>query len=131
MDFALQNLHVVTATQVVTPSEVTGRVAMMPDGNMEYPAILPICIEMQPTGSFSEPEMTTSKLCLDMHRHTAFPDTAASLLKHSFVTRSLRWELQTQTQRQSWERPFLMCVKRWRGDRGRERSEREGYAVLL
>lgn len=81
VDFAPQNLHVVTATQVVTSCEATGRAAMvhtLPDGNVEYPAILPMCMEMQPAGSFSEPEMTTSKLCLDMHRHTAFPDTAAS-----------------------------------------------------
>lgn len=43
----------------------------LPDGNMEYSAILPMCIQMQPTGSLSEPEMTTSKLCFHMHRHTA------------------------------------------------------------
>lgn len=56
---------------------------------------------------------------------------AHRLPRHSSVTRSLRWEFQTQTERLSWERPFLMCVKRWRGDRGRERSEREEYVVLL
>lgn len=86
------------------------------------------CNQQAPSLSLRWQQANSVSTCTDTQPCS---HAAPSLLTRNFVTHSLRWQFHTQTKRPSWERPFLVCVKRWRGDRARERLEREKYLVLL